>query len=366
MQGFDAATPEQLLSPDQSELLAQITGQLADSTRAQKDAACKEVREACEKEHSRKCKRLQDTAAQEKQKLMHEHEVAMAEVACMTTRRKQDNEQFTFTIRGHTTPELSGSIPRSIFEAEPNSVLNKTYNGEWTYATPTQGRACINSNPAHWPLFLNWLSFGSVPTQPSDAFIAECRYWQLHNLLYRLENAPTGQVQHAIRVNTERESFTLTKFEEEGLHGFQLRASIHNFEERFSAGCVSLHFKAFANRWRLSLGPEGVYLKLMSGPPAKQAQATILFGLDDAQWKYIRMNPYNFSCEGSGRGRKWAAEEKGILRRPPKIDLDGSLPVTLKVLLQQPLQGKSCHQIADLLQTTQMRYLSHQHARAVS
>lgn len=45
----DTGAPEsqQMLSPDQSKLLAQIAGQLADSTRAEKEAACKEVREAC-------------------------------------------------------------------------------------------------------------------------------------------------------------------------------------------------------------------------------------------------------------------------------------------------------------------------------
>ena len=48
-------------------------------------------------------------------------------------------------------------------------------------------RAIVNSDPAHWALILNWLSFGAVPQKPSPDFEAECRYWQLENLLEALK-----------------------------------------------------------------------------------------------------------------------------------------------------------------------------------
>lgn len=167
--------------------LAQRTGQLAESTSAGMEAACQEVGEACEIDDSSRCKQLEEAALHEKEQLMKQHEVVMEEAAEMTARRNKDSKQFTYTVRGHTTPALSGSIPHSIFEAEPGSALNAIYNGEWAYAKDDQGRAYINSNPAHWPLILDWLSFGSVPTHPSESFIAECQYWQLHNLLAKWE-----------------------------------------------------------------------------------------------------------------------------------------------------------------------------------
>ena len=199
LQAEPKTTDQQEFTEEQSTLLADIAGQLAKSKRAEREAVRQEVREACEQEHSKKRKQLEDAHQQDRQKLLKTHEAVLAEAVDMAARRKQDSKQFTFTVRGHTTPELSGSIPRQVFEAEPNSVLSKTYNGDWSYATDDQGRACINSDPAHWPLILRWLSFGSVPLQPTDDFVAECKYWQLDNLLGRIEQQrpePTITLEH--------------------------------------------------------------------------------------------------------------------------------------------------------------------------
>ena len=38
---------------------------------------------------------------------------------------------FRYTVRGCERPDLSGSIPRQIFQAEPDSALNRMNNGEW-------------------------------------------------------------------------------------------------------------------------------------------------------------------------------------------------------------------------------------------
>ena len=50
-------------------------------------------------------------------------------------------------------------------------------------AKDEEGRTVVNSDPANWPLILNWLSFGTVPSDPSDSLLSECNYWQLEKLL---------------------------------------------------------------------------------------------------------------------------------------------------------------------------------------
>lgn len=255
------STSQQLLSPDQSKLLAQITGQLAESTRLDKEAACNEVRAACEKEHGETYKKLEEVALQEKEQLMQQHRSALAEAVDMSARRKQGTSQLTFTVRGNTTPQLSGSIPRQVFEAEPNSVLNNMYNGDWAYATDDDGRACINSDPEHWPLILNWLSFGSVPTQPSEGFIGECKYWQLDNLLLRMELQRKAADELAITTKTSQHSFIVTHLCSNGRDGFQLQADINSFRKRWSSGkAIILDFEAFGVEWKLSIAETGVAL----------------------------------------------------------------------------------------------------------
>lgn len=67
--------------------------------------------------------------------------------------------------------------PHQVFEAEPDSALAHMYNGNWEYYKDNQGRANANSNPVHWPLILNWLSFGTIPTHPTEEFLSECSFW---------------------------------------------------------------------------------------------------------------------------------------------------------------------------------------------
>ncbi len=55
-----------------------------------------------------------------------------------------------------------------------------------------QGQAVVNSDPEHWPVIINWLSFGAIPSKPSDGLIAECRYWQLDRLLAAMHADPSS------------------------------------------------------------------------------------------------------------------------------------------------------------------------------
>ena len=287
-----ASSNPQELSQDQDKLLAAIAGQLVECRRAEREAVRQEVLDACEKEHSRKRKHLEDAAQQEREKLVKQHEEAMtateqereqlvkqheevmAAAQEMAVRRTRDSKQCAFIIRGNS--RLSSSVPCQIFEAEPHSVLNKVYNGEWACAVDEQGRACINSDPAHWPLILNWLSFGSVPVQPTEGFIAECKYWQLDNLLAKIQQQRPARVAPAeptVQRDTAKHSTSLKQLRENGRNGFQLECRVHDFVERFIAEkTISAEFRAFGSVWAITFLPEGAYLKLITGPPVTITQ----------------------------------------------------------------------------------------------
>lgn len=117
-----------------------------------------------------------------------EHAADRAAWETMLAHRDADAKQFLYTVRGSELPGLSGSIPHQVFEAEPESALALMYNGRWEYYKDNQGRAIVNSSPAHWPLILNWLSFGTIPDHPTAETLSECSYWQLTNLLEAIEN----------------------------------------------------------------------------------------------------------------------------------------------------------------------------------
>ena len=116
----------------------------------------------------------------------------------MLAQHKNDCKLFTFPVRGFEGPQLSGCVPRSIIQAEPNSAPAHTYNDKWGYATDDKSRAVINSNPAHWPMIQDWLSFGTVPKDPSGELISQCRYWQLDRLLAAIEAQSKGSKASAI------------------------------------------------------------------------------------------------------------------------------------------------------------------------
>ena len=210
-----------------------VATQLAEIVNNEREAACQNIREQSVKQKMAACEkialRLQAGFRQEKQQLIRQHKRAMAEAKEMTARRDRDQKQFAFTVRGHETPELSGSVPCNIFEAELASVLNKKYNGEWAYAKDDRGRACINSDPAHWPLILRWLSYGAVPdlTKCTSDFIAECRYWQLNRLLTEIEQlrqadscqfASPGAI-----AKTDEYELEILQYERDGHGGFKVK-----------------------------------------------------------------------------------------------------------------------------------------------
>lgn len=116
--------------------------------------------------------------------LQAQHDALIVQQEALQNRRATDGATFDYRVRGS---QQTGSVPRHIFDREPDSALARMYNSEWEYAKDESGRANVNSNPAHWEIILDWLSFGTVPSKPSSELLSECRFWQLHQLLSRIE-----------------------------------------------------------------------------------------------------------------------------------------------------------------------------------
>lgn len=351
MQAQPVSSDPKDLDQDQEKLLATIAGQLAESRRAEREAVRREVQDACKKQHTRKRKQLQDAAQQEREKLVklhdeaiaakdeerkelvQQHEAAIAAAEEMAVRRRQDSNQCAFIIRGSS--DMTGSVPSQIFEAEPNCVLNKIYNGEWEHAVDAQGHACINSDPAHWPLILNWLSFGSIPDQPTSAFIAECKYWQLDNLLAKmLTQQPAPPVIQSIGA---KQTTSLSQFSKRGLDGFQLECKVHDFVQRFAvSNQVDTNFQAFGSVWRVSISGSGVFIKLKSGPSIRQALHSLTFGTERNEWRMINPTLSDFSSDRSGWGCSWPSDVTADkVQRHPYVDLKGSLRFRVQVLFEK-------------------------------
>ena len=258
----------------------------------------------------------------------------MTEAEDMTLRRQSISKQLAFIVRGYEAPGLAGSVPSQIFESEPNSVLNRMFNGEWAYAQDDKGRALVNSDPAHWPQILNWLSFGAVPASPSPAFIAECRYWQLQNLLQALE---TADVRGSRFDKRDNHSFEVTPFHKDGRNGFRLEGHIcqvvHRLEE---ATPICVPFSAYGTDWQFEIKKAGAQLNLMKGPPCKQPDVTIQFGPAHSQWVLISFSNCNFSAATKGYGGLLSAKQLLRLQHPPFMDLSGSLLVSISFLHRKP------------------------------
>ncbi|KAK9819147.1 hypothetical protein WJX74_011098 [Apatococcus lobatus] len=225
--------------------------QLADSAQAETSAAVA---------------RINAMHAQQVADLKHKHAAALAEAQQAAQKRTASGKQFTYAVRGSSEPHLRGSVPRCIFDAEPGSMIARMYNGEWEYPKDEHGRALVNSNPAHWQLIVDWLSFSTVPASPSPEFIQECRFWQLTNLLAVIDPAPepeppqpTADVDHLAdtMVLSKPDICDLTiRCDSQGCRArFTAEGYLHNFCDRHNgtSGDDDIVFKVFGQTWILRM-----------------------------------------------------------------------------------------------------------------
>ena len=249
--------------------------------------------------------------------------------------------QFSYVIRGHTAEYCSGLIPRQVFDAEPESVLAHVYSGDWQYDTDEQGRAVVNSNPAHWPLIVDWLSFGTIPESPSPAFISECKYWHLSNLLAALKEAViTADNQHdkasgdsnSAHIISKRGKHSLQVKEKDEGAGLILDIHLNHFVKLISSSQqAAFVFPAYGRDWKLQCRREGVFLDIITGPALHLQSLLFFFGPGpDAPVQLQNLpvsNEHTILTNFKDRGArcKWTQEHLAQVTGPKVINFDGSL-----------------------------------------
>ena len=224
------------------------------------------VNEAAEAQKASALTQAAKRSFQEAQLLRQAQAAAVVEATQATQKRTTDGKQFTYAVRGSSEPHLRGSVPRCIFDAEPDSMLAQMYNGEWKYPCDEDGRALVNSNPAHWLQILDWLSFGSVPASPSPELVQQCRFWQLTNLLAQIDPPPKPiaigdpapePVDHAagsITISKPDICDILIRFDSQDCKArFKAEGCIHQFVQhsQMSERADTIAWSAFGHPWTL-------------------------------------------------------------------------------------------------------------------
>ncbi|GAQ84015.1 hypothetical protein KFL_001730090 [Klebsormidium nitens] len=123
------------------------------------------------------------------QKSLAAKDESLREAQAAGARKAENGNQFSFVLAG---TGQSGSVPRSYLESEPESLLNKMYNGEWDYARDEQGRALVNCHPERWAAILEHLATGTAPTERDQRLLDQARHWNLKRLVHALEALTPG------------------------------------------------------------------------------------------------------------------------------------------------------------------------------
>ena len=248
-------------------------------------------------------------------------------------RHDSDSKLFKYTVRGSLGPHLSGSVPRSIFEAEPDSALARMYNGEWDYAKDEEGQAVVNSDPDNWPIILNWLSFGTVPSVPTDCLLSECRYSQLDKLLAACRSAIESAKP------AESQALEVKPATIDTNAGFKVSGMIPQFLKRLLAADgksthISLPFTAAGRDWSLSFQQKRKFCLCMhTGPPLTKKYCSMQLG--SGAHAISRASSSEQLCE-SGKPLSWTfTEHEGEqMMHPSMLRIQGAMDVTCTVIFK--------------------------------
>ena len=323
--GAEAAS--QRKSKQAHEKLQQAYAQLQDSSAA------------AQAMHDSKVQELTAQHSTELAELQTQHAAQATEWEAALARHDSDSKLFKYAVRGSSGPHLSGSVPFSIFQAEPNSALACTYNGEWQYAKDREGRAVVNSDPENWPVILNWLSFGAIPSTPTDSLLAECRYWQLDRLLAAIEDkADSIGDDDAGLVQTTKDSCHLRvkRTSLGSCNGCSVKGMVHNFAKQLSAATdtasqFSINFTAAGRDWSLKVHQMGFYLHMLTGPKLTRVLMRVQWGCGA---KAVRRETQQEKVlQGDERTWGWEckADDMELLMHPSMLSMQGSLQLTVEV-----------------------------------
>ena len=169
-----------------------------------------------------------------------------------------------------------------------------------------------------------------MPAIPSQAFIAECKYWQLDNLLRAVELA---DIQGICFCKPDNHSFELKPFHKDGRNGFRLQGRICRFIPRLEeANPICVPFSAYGTDWQLEVKKAGAFLVLVKGPPCKQPEVTISFGPSESPWRSNSFPDRDLTAGEPGWGTPLSAAQLLHLQHPPYMDLSGSLLVGISLV----------------------------------
>ncbi len=330
LQGSQGKTSRELLNAH-TLLVERLACQLEDKHSKEKNEACLGVKRTCEAETEVALKRLRCACEQEALEVRQQLEAALAESKQMSALQEANSKQLTYIVRG--CKSSSGSVPRQIFEAEVGSLLNRMYNGEWEYAKDATGQALVNSEPAHWGIILNWLSFGTVPCQPTHEFISECKYWQLNRLLKEIELQQNPGPAQTARFSSEKShDFEVRALEQGECMGFAVEGHIFRFAERFRQDtAIEIHFAAYGAKWKLWFGiggnktSRGAWLHLQEGP---DNIGNVSFNIGPQQHskavKLTNTGRNTFKAKDTGFGGAFSAKQVLQVQWYPCVDMQGS------------------------------------------
>ncbi len=262
-------------------------------------------------------------------KLTSQHSMEAKRWENAVARLESDSKQFKYTVRGGSVAPLAGSVPRSIFNAEPDSALAHMYNGEWEYVKDDDGRAVVNSNPDHWPAILDWLSFGTVPSPASDALVSECKYWQLDRLLASIDsqNSATASITQSAAGSHD---CVVEPVVIDGNAGFTISGLIHELPTRLSkavdvSSCITFTFNAAGRKWHFNIHQKWIGLCMDTGPSITKAlwKASLGTGACAITKSCAKEAPIN--ANPAGRGWNLTPSEAGSMMHPRMLSVEGSL-----------------------------------------
>ena len=270
--------------------------------------------------------------------MVAEHEATMAASEAMLARRNADNKQFRYIVRAGQGELASGSLPSQIFQAEPASALARIYDGAWEYAQDAEGRALVNSNPLHWLLILDWLSFGAVPEEPTKAFIAECTYWQLDKLIAAMQAQDMKPVTSSSIPGKRGHHFAVSKAAINDKHGFTVQGNFHNFLPRFmelrvESEAMEVNIDALGSQWVLKVTKHFIAMYLLEGPEIKGSRVLLDAGNKACPVKRNLPADHLFKEGGPGYGFRWDnLIQENQFTHVKHVDVKGALPLSFTLL----------------------------------
>ena len=264
-------------------------------------------------------------------KLNAQHEAAQAKLCSVLGRPNRKSKLFAFTVQGCESPGLSGCLFRQIFDAEPDSALAHMYNGEWQNSTDEKDRAVINSDAAHWPIIIRWLSFGTVPPNPTPELISECKYWQLDRLLAAIHAAERpGRVGTAMPFNIMPACL-------HGYRGFEAVAKIPQFPQQLEKAAnktcaLELSLSAVGREWRAGICKQRLYLSMLARTPVQIQQFVI-----GSEWEKLNKKSSASSVvKGLKSGCALYEEDVQRLMHPGLVFPDGSVLIRIIMTFPKP------------------------------